>query len=283
MKGRQVSFSMFTEERREKIYDLLTNKHRVSVKDLAEQFHISIDSIRRDLSIMESRGLLKRTYGGAIPVVRSKYQIKPPAAARAVPSDEAEPLPHAAAAEQSGHPFIDIAKAAASYVRSGDTIFLGNDPIHFALLHCLPEHLALTVVTNNLLMAEMAKTINHIETYMICGRVQASGDVYDSMASSFVKSIKIDVHFLGGCGVTAGYGVSMPTPEEAAFHRTLAEISRTTICLADQAKIGSELFARMMPVDELDLIITDQTADPNEMERIVKSHTEVVVAPYINE
>ncbi|AIM12011.1 DeoR family transcriptional regulator [Bacillus anthracis] len=51
---------MFTEERREKILELLKKNGRVIAKDLAESFDMSIDSIRRDLSIMEKDGLLKR-------------------------------------------------------------------------------------------------------------------------------------------------------------------------------------------------------------------------------
>ncbi|MBJ3791813.1 DeoR/GlpR transcriptional regulator, partial [Bacillus sp. OA1] len=61
---------MFTEERREKILELLNTDGRVIAKDLAERFDMSIDSIRRDLSIMEKDGLLKRTHGGAIELTR---------------------------------------------------------------------------------------------------------------------------------------------------------------------------------------------------------------------
>lgn len=51
---------MFAEERRERILSLLNEEKRVMVKDLAEKFQVSIDSIRRDLSIMEDHGLLKK-------------------------------------------------------------------------------------------------------------------------------------------------------------------------------------------------------------------------------
>ena len=61
---------MFTEERREKILELLKKDGRVIAKSLAESFDMSIDSIRRDLSIMEKDGLLKRTHGGAIELAR---------------------------------------------------------------------------------------------------------------------------------------------------------------------------------------------------------------------
>ena len=63
----QDQSGMFAEERRQKILALPHQDKRVIAKDLAERFEISIDSIRRDLTIMEEQGLLQKTHGGAIP------------------------------------------------------------------------------------------------------------------------------------------------------------------------------------------------------------------------
>ena len=67
---------MFTEERRERILELLNTDGRVIAKELAERFDMSIDSIRRDLSIMEKDGLLKRTHGGAIELTRVRNLVR---------------------------------------------------------------------------------------------------------------------------------------------------------------------------------------------------------------
>lgn len=50
---------MFAEERREMILAQLKSKGRILAKDLAKEFGTSIDTIRRDLTAMEERGLLK--------------------------------------------------------------------------------------------------------------------------------------------------------------------------------------------------------------------------------
>ncbi|GAK10579.1 DeoR family transcriptional regulator [Geomicrobium sp. JCM 19039] len=55
---------MYLEERRDTIVEMLKAKGRVSTKELSEKFGISIDSVRRDLSMMEELNLLKRTHGG---------------------------------------------------------------------------------------------------------------------------------------------------------------------------------------------------------------------------
>ena len=61
---------MFVEERHEKILSLLQRDKKIYNNKLAESFKVSIDTIRRDLGILEKKGLLKRTHGGAIEVAR---------------------------------------------------------------------------------------------------------------------------------------------------------------------------------------------------------------------
>src|SRR3954471_16614640 len=101
---------MFAEERRQKIWELLQKRQRVLAKELAEMFGVSVDSIRRDLSIMEEQGLLKKTHGGAIPIPKVRTLPPPPA----IRYGKASPYIRA------------IAKMAASYIQEGDTVFIGS-------------------------------------------------------------------------------------------------------------------------------------------------------------
>ena len=87
----------------EKILELLKKDGRVIAKDLAENFDMSIDSIRRDLSIMEKDGLLKRTHGGAIELAR----------VRNLAADPFERYSNGSIYEDA------IAKIAASYIQEG--------------------------------------------------------------------------------------------------------------------------------------------------------------------
>jgi DeoR family fructose operon transcriptional repressor len=91
---------------------------RVMVKDLADLFQLSIDSIRRDLSIMEEQGLLKKTHGGAIPAIQVRTAPLPPELLYGDGS------PHENA----------IAKLAASYIQPKDTVFIGGAGVHFGML-----------------------------------------------------------------------------------------------------------------------------------------------------
>lgn len=121
---------MFAEERREKILALLSEEKRVMVKDLAEKFKVSIDSIRRDLSIMEEQGLLKKTHGGAIPSTKVRQAPPPPE----IRYGEGTPQGNA------------IAKLAVSYIRESDTVFIGSGSLSYVLLKHLPEQMPLTIL-----------------------------------------------------------------------------------------------------------------------------------------
>lgn len=252
---------MLSEERRQKILELLQQNKRVIAKDLAALFQISIDSVRRDLTIMEEQGLLKKSYGGAIllPKVRTKPQ---PPAKRYGP-----PAPHQDA----------IAKAAASYIQENDTVFIGGAGIHYGMIKHLPTHFSFTVVTNSLATAEAIKGYDHIEAYLIGGKLRASSsNIIDPLAIDMLSRFTLDLAFITGGGVALN-GVSTATPELAAFVRTLASVSRQKICLAPHEKVGVKMFATALPLDQLDMIITDEEASPAFIEDLEKHKVKTVI------
>ncbi len=258
----QEGAGMFAEERREKILELLQQEQRILAKDLAEKFQISIDSIRRDLSIMEEQGLLKKTHGGAIPATKVRQSPPPPD----VRYGEGTPQGNA------------IAKLAVSYIRANDTVFIGSGSISYVLLKHLPDRMPLTIITNSIRVADGLREREWLDTYLIGGRVKASGNITDVLANEFVRQFKIDVSFVTGGGISE-HGISLATPEVAAFSRAVTSVSRRCIGLATHHSIGNDAFAKAGPAQELDLLITDEDADLEAIERIRALGVKVLVAP----
>src|SRR5690606_1724287 len=87
----------------------------------------------------------------------------------------------------------------------------------------------------------------------------------------------LDIAFLTGGGISPR-GISTATPESASFTRAVADVSRRRIALAPHEKIGIDMFARSMPIHELDLVITDADAPSAIVEAIERAGTAVVVA-----
>jgi DeoR/GlpR family transcriptional regulator of sugar metabolism len=252
---------MFAEERRQKIWELLQKQQRVLAKELAEMFGVSVDSIRRDLSIMEEQGLLKKTHGGAIPIPKVRTLPPPPAIRYGKPS------PHIRA----------IAKMAASYIQEGDTVFIGSAGIHHSMLQYLPRNKTFTVVTHSIQIADALRENEYIDTYLIGGRVKPSGSITDTLATEFIGQFTIDLCFATGGGISER-GISTSTPEVAGFGRAVAEVSRRLIGLAPHDKLGIDCFAKMIPIQRIDLVITDEEADQDAVRKLTNQGIKVIMA-----
>ncbi|MGG4560946.1 DeoR/GlpR family DNA-binding transcription regulator [Bacillus toyonensis] len=252
---------MFTEERREKILELLSTDGRVIVKDLAERFDMSIDSIRRDLSIMEKDGLLKRTHGGAIELTR----------VRNLAAEPAKRYSDSSIYEDT------IARVAVSYIKEGDSIFIGGASVHNAMLKYLPE-VSFTVITNSIEIAGYLREYKNIDTYLIGGKVKPSGNITDTLASELISRFSIDLYFsTGGC--ISLQGISTATPEVAYFSKRVSEIARRNICLVPHNKLGIDCFIRGESLKEIDIIITDEEASKETVQDFEKQGKQVVIAP----
>lgn len=252
---------MFSEERREKIFERVEKLGRVLAKDLADEFNVSIDSIRRDLSIMEEEGLLKRTHGGAIP--NPKVRTKPQASSERY--GEGTDYQNA------------IAKEAVRHIKEDETIFIGGAAIHYVMLKYLPKKIPFTVVTNSVEIAYQLRDFPNVQTYLMGGRVKTSGNITDGLANEFARQFTIDVSFATAGGISVR-GLSTATPEVAIFHKTISENSRKTIALMEHTKLGVELFTRMCSLSKLDLVITDEEASEEKIEMIRSQGIRILIA-----
>lgn len=256
---------MLAEERRQKILEILQKDGRVVAKELSDLFQISVDSVRRDLTIMEKQGLLQKTYGGAISLRKFKKvrQFPLPDSRRYGPPD-----PHQDA----------ISKFAVTFIHEHDTIFIGGAGIQYGMLRYLPTDFPFTLVTNSIKIAETIRGQSNITTYLIGGRVrEESSGIIDPLAIDMISKFSLDIAFLTGGGIDAS-GISTSTPEGAAFQRKVAEVSRKTICLAPYEKVGQQMFIYSVPMESIDIIITDQAASEKVIQDIEKKDVEIIFA-----
>jgi DeoR/GlpR family transcriptional regulator of sugar metabolism len=257
---------MLAEERRQRIWESLQAEGHVVAKDLAERFGISIDSVRRDLTLMEEQGRLQKTYGGAV-------ASGPVPQVRTLPKADTERY-------GDGAPHQDaIAKRAASCIRSHDTVFIGGAGIHFGMLKHLPTDIPFTVITNAIKIAEAIRKRENVTSYLIGGKLRAesAGSMIDILAIEMIGKFSMDICFVTGGGI-APAGISTATPESAAFARAAAQGSRRVVCLAPHEKLGHRLFVVSVPMESVDLLITDPGAPRNVIQEIERQHVQVVYA-----
>ncbi|TYS15013.1 DeoR/GlpR transcriptional regulator [Rossellomorea vietnamensis] len=253
---------MFSEERRKQILETLEREGRVLVKELAEQFEVSIDSIRRDLSIMENDQQLKRTHGGAIPLP----------AVRSMPRNNDERFGESTSYQK------EIAERAAAYIHPEQTVFIGGASIHFAMIPYLPKEFSFTVVTNSVEIAYQLREFENIHTYVIGGKMKVSGNITDPLAAQFAERFHYDLCFATGGGLTAR-GLSTATPEVALFHEKVYENSRRIITLVEHTKVGADLFTSMYPLKKLDIILTDEATTSAQVDELESHGVKIIKVP----
>jgi len=230
----------FGEERRGIIVGM-AHQQRVGVAPLAELFTVSTETIRRDLAVLESRGLIVRVHGGAI--ASDRNSVEPPIDARATTM----------AAEK-----VRIAKAALGELPASGSIFIeaGSTPSHLADM--IPAKLELTVVTNGSYLATSLARMANLTVIAVGGRVrQRTLACVDDWALRTLGSLFVDVAFLGTNGISVSRGLTTPDPAEAAVKRATLSVSDRRVLLADHTKVGAVSLCRYGDVDDVDVLITD--------------------------
>lgn len=256
---------MFIEERHQAILDTLKQKGRVSIGEIQESYGVSVDSARRDLRILEGKGLLKRTHGGAIPAV--KTGVRPP---RERDMKSMEVFDN----------YASIAKRAAVYVKADDIIYLTSGSLGFIMLDYLPKDIEYTVVVNSVALANELKYWDNIEVYVAGGKMRRHGtaSIVDGFAQSFVRNMHFDTCFMTGAGIDSVFGLSNGTSETADFQRAVIEQSNRSILMMPNQKVGFKAFIKVCSIESFDILITDWDAVEDELQRIEESGVEVVIS-----
>lgn len=255
---------MFIEERHQEILKMLSEKGRISVAEIQEKFNISVDSARRDLRILEEKSLLKRTHGGAIPLMQ----------VGAIP-----PRVRDMKSMEICDNYAAIAKKGAEFIKENDIVYLTSASLGFIMLKYLPKNIKYTLVLNSVALAEELKYWDNITVYIVGGKMRKNGpaSIVDSFATSFVKNMHFDINLMTGGGVDAEFGLSNGTDETATFQRAVIENARKNILLMPNQKIGFKAFIKVCDVTKFDTLITDWDALEDELVKIEELGVNVVV------
>lgn len=232
---------MLTEQRYEKILDLVNEKKSVTVKEMTELLESSESTIRRDLTVLHKKGRLVKVFGGAV-AIDMEYRTKDEEVDRR--EDE-----NKEAKEQ-------IARFAASLIRADDFVFLDAGTTTAWIPDFLIEKSAV-FVTNGIAHAKKLARLG-VEVHLLGGEYKSSTEaIVGDEAVEQLRRYHFTKGFFGtnGIGKTAGY--TTPDIREASLKRCAAQQSRETYILGDSKK-----FNRMSAVSFCDFydatVITEE-------------------------
>ncbi|MBE8146858.1 DeoR/GlpR transcriptional regulator [Brevibacterium casei] len=231
---------MYAAERQQTILAAARSAGRVEVTALADQLNVTAETIRRDLTVLERRGLLKRMHGE-----------------RSRPRPSLEP----ALEERIGHRAAEkrrLALRALEEIPDGGGVLLDAGTSTLAIAQALPDELALTVVANSPMICAALAAKPGITLLQLGGRVrELTGAAVGRWTTEALSELTIDVGFIGTNGFDVDRGLTTPDESEAATKRAMVDACRSSILVADSSKAAQVHLHRFAGIDAVDLIITD--------------------------
>ena len=239
---------MLNAERRDKILEALGRDRRVLAAELATQFRVSEDTIRRDLRELAEAGLLRRVYGGAVP----RSPASPTYARR---KDES---PTAKAA---------IARATIPFLRDGQVVLIDAGTTALEVAVQLPRHLKLTVVTNSVPVASVLADHPATRVMLVGGLLlnETLATVGAETVEGF-RRVRADLCVMGVASVHPEVGLGVFYPEDAEVKRAMVAAAGEVLVVAASDKLGTSAPFLVGPLSLVDILVTD-AALPDDAER----------------
>ncbi len=255
--------SIMAEERRFRIREMLSVQRTVSAAELRDVLEVTAATIRRDLGALEKEGVLVRSHGGAVSRTSStNFQ----------PSYDA--LGRSNRVEKQA-----IAREAERLILDGETVFLEGSTTVYELARRLCHRNRLTVVTNSPPIVFQLQRSPNVAVISTGGELRK--DVFylsGVWAQHALSEIRVDKAILGVSAIDPVYGISTASQAEAQIKKMVLKAAKVRIALADHSKFGTQGFAYVGPVTDIDILVTDSGADPKYLRALRETGVELILA-----
>jgi len=253
---------MFRETRIQKIHEIVNKKGAVRVNELAEMLSVSTMTIRRDLLSMMDKGLIDRTYGGAV-LAKEQNLLQAPILMRM--RDQAE--------EKKA-----IAQAVAKTIKHGETIYIAAGTTMYWVAKAIANRSNLTVVTNSLPVANLLITSEGIDVIIVGGFLRRKDfSLIGHLAERIVHDLRVDKVIVGCGGVSPEFGLTNEYMEDMMMDRTYMSISKNIIVVVDHTKLGRVAKSYTCPVTSVQTIVTSNLASPEIVKQLRRQGVEVLL------
>ena len=234
---------MLAQQRQAAILERVRTAGGARVSELAAEFGVSDMTIRRDLDLLSDRGLLAKVHGGATP---------------GLPGSAHEPGFAAKSAQQRREKAL-IAAEAATLVGPGTAIALSAGTTTVELANRLVDVPALTVVTNSIPVADVFYRAGRPDaTVVLTGGVRTPSDaLVGPVAVAAIRSLHLDLVFLGVHGMSERAGFTTPNLQESETNRALVEAAERLVVLADGTKWDTVGISSFATLGEAHTLISD--------------------------
>lgn len=248
-------------KRHEVILQTLQNKRHIEVQELCTLLDVSSVTIRKDLKLLEDKGLLYRTHGGA-------SLDNPYTKDRSINEKESFFTEEKAA----------IAAAGAALITGKDSIIIASGTTVLALARAIQPKGALTIVTSALNVALELLKHPEVEILQLPGYIRhSSSSVTGEYAEKILAETSCSKLFLGVDGIDIDYGLTTTSLNEARLNQKMIKSAHETIVLADSSKFGKRGFGKICGLEEIKQIITDKGTPKHIIQQLEEMNITVTI------
>lgn len=244
-------------KRQNLILDMLDGLEGVPVTEISDRLKLSVVTIRTELRVLETRGLVYRSRGRAynnlnVPMqFRFKKRLKEKTA---------------------------IAKKAASLVKDNNSIMISQGSTSALVPNYLNNKEGISVITNSFQAHEVCKKNKKFEISMIGGKYYPLLDAnVGVIAMEQVENYFVDILFISADGISLDFGASTAMEENSLLLRKMSEHAKKTILLVDSSKIGVKSLFRILYFEEISAIIMDSNCPASFIEEAANKGVEIII------
>jgi len=243
-----------SEERLQTIQTLLSVRGRVTVVELAQQFQVAQETIRRDLQKLEKNGVVRKIHGGAISS-QNKYEQS-----------------LAARLTQNIRDKNELARVAVGLIPPGSTLFIDFGTTTNVFAEHVNQLSDLTVFTNSPMIAATMSENSSCEVFVIGGRYDDQiKAIYGAMAIDNIRNYYADFAVIGIGGVDPEIGLSDQHIGEAEIAKAMLARSNESIVLADPSKFNRHGVAHVADFNQIDHLVSSEPPD-DEIDAVLESY-----------
>jgi DeoR/GlpR family transcriptional regulator of sugar metabolism len=253
---------MLAEERQRRVEDYLQRVEFASLDELARHLDVSISTVRRDVTLLESGGNVRRTHGGA----------------RLVAPPKSDEFIFSARDTHELQEKEAIGRLCAKLIASRQTVIVDAGTTAYHVARYL-ESMTLQVVTNSLPVANLFASHQRIEVVVSGGVIYPRlGVLVGPPAVDAFRKTHADVAIMSAGGITTE-GVTNSHALLVDIQRAMMQAAGRVILCLDHTKLGRRSVARLADLDQVDLLVTDSGASPEAVTALRAQGLEVMIAP----
>lgn len=239
--------------RQQSILDLVRERGYLSIEELAQQFAVTPQTIRRDINQLAEQNLLRRYHGGAAwdsSIENTAYNTR---------------------ADQMRDEKQRIAEAIAAHIPDNASLFINIGTTTEAIARALLGHQNLKVITNNLHVASILAGKDDFEVLIAGGTVRGDGGVVGQAAVDFIEQFRVDFAVVGISGIDDDGSLLDFDYQEVRVSRAIIDNARQVFLAADSSKFGRNAVVRLGPISLVSRVFTD-SPPPAAVARLMSQH-----------